>query len=289
MAIETLELDDKGEVIGSHNSRNDVLDQIHDQNEKEKLEGGMIDDEGNPVTAFADEQKQVAKPDPEKQPEEEEVVLKIDGEDVRKTKSDVEAHGGVRTYQMELAAEKRLEEAKRILNEAKTIQKPADQQVQIETLKQPSEEELIEEIRMGTAESAAKAHRTLVTRYGASTEQIDARVRQTIDHQMAVQEFQKTYPEVWADEDLLSLAMRKEQVKRNSGDTRPPAALYKEIGEELRTKFGKTKTLDDKEARKGTITNIASAKVKTNAPEPERAPSPSDLIESMKRSRGQLV
>lgn len=282
MATETIELDEDGNAIGTHNARNDVIDQISQQNEKEKLEGGMIDEEGNPVTAFDGSIEQT------ETTVEEEVVLKIDGEEVRKTKADVEAHGGVRTYQMELAAEKRLEEAKRILNDAKSL-RPADQPAQIETTKQPSDEELIEEIRMGDAASAAEAQRKLMRKHNSSPDQIQAIVRQTIDHQLAVQEFQKSYPEVWADEDLLSLAMRKEQVRRSSGDTRPPAALYKEIGEELRTKFGKSQTMETKEARKGTITNIASAKVKTTAPEPERAPSPSELIESMKRSRGQLV
>lgn len=287
MATETIELDEDGNAIGTHNARNDVIDQISKQNDEEKLAGGMVDEEGNPITAFEEQKETKVKADP---PEtEEEVVLKIDGEEVRKTKSDVEAHGGVRTYQMELAAEKRLEEAKRILNDAKSLQKPADQLVQVETAKQPSDEELIEEIRMGDTANAAEAQRKLMRKYNSSPDQIQAIVRQTIDHQLAVQEFQKSYPEVWADEDLLSLAMRKEQVRRSSGDTRPPAALYKEIGEELRTKFGKTQTLEAKEARKGTITNISSAKVKTTAPEPERAPSPSELIGSMKRSRGQLV
>lgn len=286
MATETIELDEDGNAIGTHNARNDVIDQISKQNDEEKLAGGMVDEEGNPITAFEEQKETKVKAD---QPEtEEEVVLKIDGEEVRKTKSDVEAHGGVRTYQMELAAEKRLEEAKRILNDAKAL-RPADQPVQVETEKQPSDEELIEEIRMGDAVNAAEAQRKLMRKYNSSPDQIQAIVRQTITHQMAVEEFQKSYPEVWADEDLLSLAMRKEQVKRSSGDTRPPAALYKEIGEELRTKFGKTQTLEAKETRKGTITNISSAKVKTTAPEPERAPSPSELIESMKRSRGQLV
>lgn len=285
MATETIELDEDGNAIGTHNARNDVIDQISKQNDDEKLAGGMVDEEGNPVTAFEEQEQKEIKTETTV---EEEVVLKIDGEEVRKTKSDVEAHGGVRTYQMELAAEKRLEEAKRILNDAKSL-RTADQPVQIETTKQPSDEELIEEIRMGDAASAAEAQRKLMRKHNSSPDQIQAIVRQTIDHQLAVQEFQKSYPEVWADEDLLSLAMRKEQVRRSSGDTRPPAALYKEIGEELRTKFGKSQTMETKETRKGTITNIASAKVKTTAPEPERAPSPSELIESMKRSRGQLV
>lgn len=285
MATETIELDEDGNAIGTHNARNDVIDQISKQNDEEKLAGGMVDEEGNPITAFEEQEQKEIKTETTV---EEEVVLKIDGEEVRKTKSDVEAHGGVRTYQMELAAEKRLEEAKRILNDAKSL-RPADQPVQIETTKQPSDEELIEEIRMGDAASAAEAQRKLMRKHNSSPDQIQAIVRQTIDHQLAVQEFQKSYPEVWADEDLLSLAMRKEQVRRSSGDTRPPAALYKEIGEELRTKFGKSQTMETKEARKGTITNIASAKVKTTAPESERAPSPSELIESMKRSRGQLV
>src|SRR5258708_21220716 len=99
MATETIELDEDGNAIGTHKARNDVIDQISKQNEAEKVAGGMVDDEGNPVTAFEEEKKETKT---ETKVEEEEVVLKIDGEEVRKTKSDVESHGGVRTYQMEL-------------------------------------------------------------------------------------------------------------------------------------------------------------------------------------------
>jgi len=288
MATETIKTDEEGNVLGTHNTRNDVLDQIQKQNEEEKLSGGMIDEEGNPVTAFDGPIEKIEKaPDPEP---EEEVVLKVDGEEIRKTKSDVEAHGGVRAYQMELAAEKRLEEAKKILNEAKQIQpKPEQPQAPIQTSSEPSDEELVEEIRMGSTESAAEAQRKLLKKYAQSPEQIQATVRQTIDHQMAVQEFQKTYPEIFEDQDLLFLAMRKEQIKRQSGDTRPHTTLYKEIGEELRNWSGRGKTIEDKAARKGNVTNIVSAKTKSQAPEPERQPSPSELIESMKRSRGQVV
>jgi len=288
MATETIKTDEEGNVLGTHNTRNDVLDQIQKQNEEEKLSGGMIDEEGNPVTAFDGPIEKIEKaPDPEP---EEEVVLKVDGEEIRKTKSDVDAHGGVRAYQMELAAEKRLEEAKKILNEAKQIQpKPEQPQAPIQTSSEPSDEELVEEIRMGSTESAAEAQRKLLKKYAQSPEQIQATVRQTIDHQLAVQEFQKTYPEIFEDQDLLFLAMRKEQIKRQSGDTRPHTALYKEIGEELRNWSGRGKTIEDKAARKGNVTNIVSAKTKSQAPEPERQPSPSELIESMKRSRGQVV
>jgi len=295
MATETIKTDEEGNVLGTHNTRNDVLDQIQKQNEEEKLSGGMIDEEGNPVTAFDGPIEKIEKaPDQE---QEEEVVLKVDGEEIRKTKSDVEAHGGVRAYQMELAAEKRLEEAKKILNEAKQIQpKPEQPQAPIQTTRQPSDEELIEESRMGSTEAALMADRELNKRYENDPERlqrlratIQQEVRNTLELDRMIAEFRNSYPEIWESQPLMTAVIQMENQKRQLGDTRPPAILHKEIVDELRAKIASPQTLEDKAARKGNVTNIVSAKTKSQAPEPERQPSPSELIESMKRSRGQVV
>ena len=91
---------------------------------------------------------------------------------------------------------------------------------------------------------------------------------------------------------LLQLAAIKEDQMRKAGDNRSRKELYKEIGDSLMQWRGgavPTTTLEQKREQKATITNLPSASVRKAAPETQKPKTPSDIIEDMRKRRGQAA
>ena len=90
----------------------------------------------------------------------------------------------------------------------------------------------------------------------------------------------------------IQLAAIKEDQMRKAGDQRPRKELYKEIGDSLMPWRGgavPTTTLEQKREQKATITKLPSASVRKAAPETQKPKTPSDIIEDMRKRRGQAA
>ena len=234
-------------------------------------------------------------PVPEKpEPAEELITIKVDGE-TRQVPKDKIYEAGLRAVQKESSADKRLEEATRLLKEVEQRLAPPPKQ---DSTPSPEWDDSIiaYALEHGTEEQKTEAVRQLRGRpqQQATPEQIaafaEARVLDRVDLQNSAQWFAENYKEVVSDPYLLQLAAIKEDQLRKSGDTRSRRELYKEIGDDLMKWKGgavAAPTLADKREQKATITNLPSASVRKAAPDAQKPKTPSDVIEEMRQKRGQ--
>lgn len=226
----------------------------------------------------------------------------VDGKQV-KVKGSKIIEAGFRTFQKESAADYRLELATKMLQEAK--QTVAQVPAKPEPTKAPevNDLQLAELIQFGTKEQAAEAVKMLrqqnpstVTTEGLQQFMVQ-NIPQMVNAQLMFQkaaDFAKTeYGDLLADPYLKDLFLMKEEQARRAGDQRPPADLYKDIGEGLRKHFNRPKTPTvtsmeaKKEAKKAipSVPKLASARL--TGGEPQRPKTREEIIEGMRKSRGQ--
>lgn len=294
MATETaiqpdVEKNDEIEIVVGNTARNEMMNHIAEKVSKardEEINEGAIPEEPK------DEQ-----PEPEEiKPEEPEAIdpplvkIKVDGEEKEVPKDKV-LDAGIRALQKESSADKRLEEATRLLREIQQkYEQPQKQQA-------PSQEwddaTVVYALEHGTEEQKAYAVSLLRGRDKATPEAIMQQTTQhvlnTVDFKQASEWFASEYKDVVSDPYLLQLASIQEDKLRAEGDTRPRKELYKAIGDSLRKWKGgpNITSMEEKKERKSTIVNLPSASVKQSAPETQKAKSTADVIEEMRKRRGQ--
>lgn len=246
--------------------------------------------------ALQEETKATEKVDSEVKPEEKEekpetVQIKVDGElrDVPKEKI---LDAGIRAMQKESTADKRLEDATRLLREieAKYAQ-PAKQEQQKDPSQEWDDATVAYALEHGSEEQKAYAVKMLRGRETATPEQItqiaERNILDKLDFMESSKWFSTEFKEIVSDPYLLQLASVAEDKARANGDTRPRKELYQEIGENLRKwRGGVTTNFEDKKEQKSKIVNLPSASVKKSAPAAEKPKTTSDIIEEMRKSRG---
>lgn len=285
------------EIVVGNTVRNEMLESIAERSRQERDQELGIVQEEKPEEL---EQKLESQEDTPKEPEHTEVMLedkpetvkiKVDGEE-REVPKDKIYDAGIRAMQKESSADKRLEEATRLLREIE--QKYAQPQQKADPSPEWDDETVAYALEHGSEEQKAYAIKQIRGREQATPEQIaeitTKRVLDTVDFKDSSEWFLKEYSDVAGDPYLLQLAAIAEDKARSGGDTRTRKELYKTIGEDLRKwKGGMTasKTLDDKREQKSNIVNLPSASMKKKAPEEPKTPSAADTIEKMRQARGQ--
>lgn len=235
---------------------------------------------------------EAAAPEVPEAPAEEMVAIKVDGQ-IKHVPKDKIYEAGLRAVQKESAADKRLEDATKLLNEVQQRYSQPAQQDQ-----PPSqawdEATIAYALEHGNDEQKIEAVRQMRGRQQATPEQIAAyatsKAIDAFDFQTTADWFKTEYKDVFSDPYLLQLAAAKEHQLRNAGDARPRRELYKDIGDELRKWKGGSiaaPTLEQKRDQKATITNLPSASVRKAAPPEQKAKTPSDIIDDMRKRRGQ--
>ena len=224
------------------------------------------------------------------------VTIKVDGV-MQQVSRDKIYEAGLRAVQKESSADRRLEEATRLLREVE--QRIAPPPVQNTPPPQAWDEEIIAyALAHGTEEQKAEAVRqirggrqeTATPDQIAST--VESRILDKVDFQSSAAWFQETYKDIVSDPYLLQIASLQEDHMRANGDTRPRKELYAEIGNGLRKLRGggaPVETLQDKRDLKASITNLPAASARRTTPQAPAAKTPSQIIEEMRTKRGQAA
>jgi hypothetical protein len=277
-------------VSERNQERLSMLDAIAGDVEEPVVEGEIVEEQ--PI----EEVEVVADPEPIPEPEPESVKpatirLKIDGEE-REVSQDELIEYGKRAMQKELAADKRLEEATRLLNEARQ-----------QTTPQPSKDAaptvdagMVKAIQYGTEEEAAQALSDLMGRGKATPEQIDNVVSQKVAAILTQKEistrFTTEFAEIAQDDDLYGIAAMKVQRRLDAGEPNT-WDTYAAVGKELSEKYGKPKepevpqTMEEKQAKKSTVTVIKSASAKPAGPKEDKPETVADVLQEMRKARHQ--
>jgi hypothetical protein len=224
------------------------------------------------------------------------VTIKVDGV-MQQVSRDKIYEAGLRAVQKESSADRRLEEATRLLREVE--QRIAPPPVQNTPPPQAWDEEIIAyALAHGTEEQKAEAVRqirggrqeTATPDQIAST--VESRILDKVDFQSSAAWFQETYKDIVSDPYLLQIASLQEDHMRANGDTRPRKELYAEIGNGLRKLRGggaPVETLQEKRDLKASITNLPAASARRTTPQAPAPKTPSQIIEEMRTKRGQAA
>ena len=224
------------------------------------------------------------------------VTIKVDGV-MQQVPREKIYEAGLRAVQKESSADRRLEEATRLLREVE--QRIAPQPVQNPPPSQAWDEEIIAyALAHGTEEQKAEAVRqirggrqeTATPDQIAST--VESRILDKVDFQSSAEWFQTAYKDIVSDPYLLQLASLQEDHMRANGDKRPRKELYAEIGDGLRKLKGggvPVTTLEEKRTQKAGITNLPAASARRTTPQAPAAKTPSQIIEEMRTKRGQAA
>jgi hypothetical protein len=250
------------------------------------------------------------------------VRVKVDGDEFDAPADEVEAAGGVKSFQILKAAENRFAKANKLVEESGKSQSQILQLVQALLQQQPKQEakpvqsdsqfiaSKLQTIRFGSDEEGASALQEVLSRF--QQKQVDpnelvSAATNRFNNQQAVENFKKEFGDVMANPHLSKLAAVLDTERRQQlpvGQAVDWNDFYRKIGNELRPLTGKqsqpaTTTKTDgntsqqsvKEERKASISTIPTAAARAALPEPEKELTPEEerkaWLASQKKARGQ--
>jgi len=226
-------------------------------------------------------------------------TLKVDGEEVQKTQDEI-IEAGIRALQKETSADRRLEEATRLLNEAKQNTQPPPDAV-VEDQLPLVDVDVIQKIQSGTEEEASQALgdviEAAVKKSQPTPEQPDVKgiVHNELEYRDIQTRFEKDFSEIIKDPRLLDMAGKEVNAKLAAGE--PDSwETYESVGQAINDWHGIKKEeekaadpMKGRKERKENVTNIKSASgTKTLDPE-EKPETTQDVINGMAKARHQLT
>lgn len=313
-------------TISTHNPRNDLINQISRQTEHDQMLGPDTDEAPPPPAADADEavppepadepaEKQAPEPKTEPEPDDflaldtvgkKRIKLKIDGEDRVLTLEDA-----LREIQKKGAADKRLEESTRLVNEAKALfeqartSNPPQPSQDAAALQPPLDEDVaavVRAIRTGTDEEAHYAARQWDQHIRSEkailpAADIRALVNDAVDFRSSAEWVKHEYADLFGDTRLAAMFADADERQVQSADKRPYRERYIEIGDSLRgwrdslvrPQDTAARTLEAKRERKAAVVTPTAASVKDQLPIAEDATDDPvvDVIANIAKARGQ--
>jgi hypothetical protein len=228
------------------------------------------------------------------------VRVKVDGEEFDVSQQEIDEHGGVRAYQIQKAAENRLQKANEALAELRQLQ--AERKSEPKVTPDDFVKSKIEQLRWGTPEESAQALKEIVEKYQAKPidqNMIIEAAADRIRHDEAVKAFDKEFTDIGQSNLHLKLvvALRNERLaKGHPGDWN---SFYRSLGNEVRAVMPKQSQpkqaqamsdtpsqASDKEERKSSIVNLPQAATRAALPEEPKTETRQDLLNSMRKARG---
>lgn len=251
-----------------------------DAEQEEPAEGDQSDD--------PEEKETPAEEEPEKPRTR---VLKVDGQEIERTEEEI-LEAGIRALQKESTADKRLEEATRLLREAQNTQLPRQDVAQRD--QQPSiDADLVKKIQYGSEEEAVQAMQQLMTTVrDQATQQAAEMTRKQLEQERLnaiANTFKSEFKEIVEDPYLYGAA--RNAIERALNDGQPNEYdTYKREAQEVLKRFGRDKTngFDEKLERKRSTTQIKSASTKPVVAPKEKPQTAADVIAEIAKARGQM-
>lgn len=266
---------------------------------EEKTEEKPVEAPETPPVEEEQGEEEQTEPDPPKPDEADETVtLRVDGKEVHVPKSKI-LDAGVRTLQKEVAADKRLEEATRLLRVAQESQRELQRMQQPP---QPSDQDvanaIAQALRQGDEAQAQAAISALLNAGRQQTiqpEAIHQIVAQEVEASAALNSFRSDFSDVVSDPYLMRLAVdledqRLARVAQGLEPNRPLVEAFKEHGEAIRKWRGLTpNTMETKREAKASIQPVKAASLRAPTPKPDKPETTEQIIEKMRRSRNQRI
>ncbi len=230
------------------------------------------------------------------------VKLKVDGQEVEVDEAAVR-EAGIKALQKDHAADRRLEESKRVLAEAREIAarlnppKPAQPEPP-----QFDAAAISQKIRFGSEEESVTAINTLFQNAQQNkpvlpVEAVQMIVRQETEAQRALETFKTEFPEIVADQRLLALAIDSENrrlAQIRAGQIAPTShtEAYRQHGAAIREWLGVIKpsqpVLEKLERKASAPAQPQAASAKKAAPVEVKEPTPQEIVERYRKQRHQI-
>jgi len=230
-------------------------------------------------------------------PAEKMVKIRVDGVDMEVPVSKIE-EAGIRALQKESTADKRLEEATKLLRESQQIVSGNKEQP-------PTDADLLHYAQNGTPEQQFVARNEITRRQQATADSFVQEATRRAVEAVRVEDgakwFMEEYKDILSDpiiaEHVAKRATEVENRMRAGELTISHRDAYKAIGDETRAWVTKlrggektpdaTKTFEAKREQKSNITTLNTASTRKVAPTDQEPESASKVIEQMRRARGQ--
>jgi hypothetical protein len=286
------------------NPRNTVLNEIADgfRNARAaELAGDQDEDLEDPDEP--DEPDDITDPDAPPREGEEMVTLIVDGVEKEVPQSKI-YEVGTRALQKNYAADKRLAEATKLLEEAKQVTKrrQVDDDDEDETAPPSGDDDLrtlAERIQYGSTEEVAEALKELTSRTGGNKELIEAataQIEEKRSYNEAFEQFKEDFPTIAEDSNLMNMVAQRDSQLLDSGDKRSYHERYTAIGQELtqwlESKGVQTTTreIDKRTQHKRTTSHVSSGGGGRGGEKPPPKPrTRSEVIADIAKARGQQL
>lgn len=286
------------EVNENYKSRMSAIDAIADDMEEEfeaeepeEEQEELEPEEAEEPAEEEQEQEPVAEPEAKKETRK----IKVDGQEKEVSIDEIIA-AGTRALQKESAADARLAEATRLLNEAKQQkQQPSVEDVATQRATQDAElSQIVRAIQVGTEEEAAQALQYLMERQRTTPDQIATvavtQVQAMLEARDTQSKFMTSFPEIAKDQRLYQLAAQEVQRRLEAGEANS-WETYEAAGKEIESWFKVPKadtSMQAKEQKKRTVTTLPSAGGKLPNKPDEKPETVSDVLNEMRKARKQL-
>lgn len=299
-----------------HSARLAALEEVRKAREAEEA-APVTHEEPSPA------EQEVVAPQQEQETDETEEVeaieyvrVKVDGEEMDVPKVDVEAEGGVKAYQINKAAEKRLQKAAEIARANAEMFARTQAALQAATPPPPPQKplsELIKEkiahVQFGTPDEAAAAiDEIIAAKTGPAIDHNKMRqeaVESVFEH-MAAQTFIQRNQDILNDRVTAQLALlTQNDMLSQQGRPQDWNQFFFHLETNLRNRLGKppiatqaqatpnaqptSGTVADKEARKASIVALPTASARAVAPEEPKPKTREQMLADMRKARGQPV
>jgi hypothetical protein len=247
------------------------------------------------VVAETETPPEVAQPVSQPEPEAPKFVkAKVDDVEYDVPQEEIDKAGSLAMWQMEKAAQNRLKKLNDTIKQLEAQRQPAPQAQP----QQNHDAELLQQLealRYGEPEQAVQILKSLRTPPQVPIDQITEATVRRVEWDSAVKEFMKENGDLLKDPDLQVIAVARENLlKQHMQQTKQwpdVAKFYKDLGADLRLKYGKPAAVDLEKRReqKEAIVEPKTASGRVPTPPPPKAKTTADIINEQRKARGQPI